>query len=806
VRVYTYEEALNASIDYFNGDDLAAAVFVDKYALRNLNDDILELTPVDMHRRIAKELARIESSKFKNPMTEDEIFEYLDGFKRFVPGGSLLFGIGNKFQYTTLSNCYVVDSVFDCYGGICSADEDIVQISKRRGGCGLDISKLRPNGTITTNAAKTSTGALTFLKRFSHTIREVGQSGRRGALMVTMNIHHPEVLEFATVKQNLSEVVGANLSIRLSKEFVDAVENDELYEQRWPVDSKNPSISKMVSARDVWKMITKCARDFAEPGLLFWESVSDSYKELGYETISTNPCAELPLSAGDSCRLGLLNLFTYVNEPFTKNAKFDFDRFSSDAKVAQRFMDDIIDLELEHISRIIEKVKSDPEPFELKRHELELWEKIYDACYQGRRTGTGITALGDTIAALGIAYGSAKSIELTESIYKTLKLSCYRSSVDMAKELGSFEIFNHDLESKNPFLLRIKDEDPKLYRDMKKHGRRNIAINTTAPAGSISCLTQTTSGIEPLYLIELIRRKKVNPNDVNSRVDHIDENGDKWQNFTVLHPKVNDWIDISENHYLHESPWHGACAMDIDWKSRVDIQAAAQRHVDHSISSTINLPFDITEEEVAGIYMYAYKKRCKGITVYRDGSRENVISAADKEPDDELRITHTNAPSRPKKLPCDVYHISVKGQKYFVIVGLLSGDPYEVFAGKAGGIPKSASIGVLNRIKRGVYSLELPNGDVVESLSECEDPEEDAMSRLISSSLRHGVPIDFIVQQLEKSNGHITGFSKSIARALKKYIPDGTKISGEECEQCGSILIRQSGCAQCNSCGWSKCL
>jgi len=629
---YSYEEALEKSIEYFGGNELPAKVFLDKYALRNKELQLLESTPDEMFHRVATELERIEKKKFKTPMTYDEIMSYIKGFERIIPQGSPLSGIGNPYQFVTISNCYVVESPVDSYAGIMKTDEEIVQISKRRGGVGTDISHLRPSGTSTTNAARTSTGIIPFAERFSNTIREVGQSGRRGALMLTLSIHHPEVLDFAKCKRDLTKVTGANISIRLSNEFLQAVKDGTEYEMRWPVDSKEPEISKMVDAREVWMEIVENAHATAEPGLLFWdniinESPADCYADFGYRTTSTNPCGELPLCPYDSCRLLLLNLYSYVKNPFTNKSYFDFDAFYADAQIAQRFMDDLIDIEIEMIDKIINKIKTDPELETVKSRELELWHKMKKACSNGRRTGTGITALGDTIAALGYKYGSNKSIDVTEEIYKTLKLGVYRSSVDMAKELGPFEVWDYELEKKNAFLKRIKEEDSQLYADMKKYGRRNIACLTTAPAGTVSIESQTTSGIEPVYMLTMIRRKKVNPNDEGVRVDYRDQSGDCWQEFEVFHPKLKVWKEITGKTDIKESPWYGCCAEDINWQNRVKLQSAAQKHVDHSISSCITS--DSLIETDSGLFYFDELTDLESIgeNHFRDNDKEvNVLN------------------------------------------------------------------------------------------------------------------------------------------------------------------------------------
>lgn len=807
--IFTYNDALNKSKEYFGGEELPAKVFLDKYALRDNNKNLLEDSPEMMFSRIAKEIYRIEKNKYKIPYTYEEIFSFIKDFKRIIPQGSPMYGIGNPYQFVSLSNCFVVQAPSDSYGGILLTDQEIAQISKRRGGVGTDISHLRPSGSPTTNAARTSTGAMTFLRRYSRTIREVGQQGRRGALLISMSIHHPEIVEFARIKRNLTEVTGANISIRLTDEFLNAVQNDSEYEQRFPVDSKNPQISIKVRARDVWKQIIENAHAMAEPGLLFWdtilrESPADCYYEQGFNTISTNPCGEITLCANDSCRLLLLNLLTYVINPFTKNAYFDFEKFKEDVKIAQRIQDDIIDLEKEALLKIVEKIKRDPEDDRIKRVEIELWEETIKKCELGRRTGTGITALGDTLAAIGIKYGSNRSIEITEEIYKTLKMGCYESSVNMAKELGPFPIWDYEKEKNNPFLLRIKDENPNLYEDMKKYGRRNISLLTTAPAGSVSILTQTTSGIEPCFQISYKRRKKINQNDENIRVDFIDQTGDKWQEFDVYHPTVKKWMEASGKSDIQESPWFGCCAEDINWQNRVKLQAAANRHVDHSISSTINLPEDVSVEEVAKIYETAWQAGCKGITVYRKNCRSGVM--VDNTSEEKKLIQKTNAPKRPPVLSCDVYYPVLKGEKYFVIVGLLGSEPYEVFAGKNKDVKTSIKKGLIKKQKRGKYSLLEENGEVaIDSISDSISDVEEATTRMISFGLRHGGDVSFVVHQLEKTKGDLLSFAKVLSRVLKKYIPDDTKIHGESCKECGADLVRKEGCIICQSCGWSRC-
>jgi ribonucleoside-diphosphate reductase alpha chain len=816
-RMITEEYAREKTLEYFNGDELATNVFLTKYALRDLEGNLLEATPADMHRRIAKEFARIEKKKYKeNALTEDEIFELLDHFRYIVPQGSPMYGIGNNYQYVTLSNCYLLDVPEDSYSSIMMVDEQLVNISKRRGGVGIDISNLRPAGTPTRNAARTSTGIVPFMERYSNSIREVGQAGRRGALMLTISVHHPQVLDFARAKRDLTKVTGANISIRLTDEFLKAVEEGKPYQLRFPVDSDNPQISEWVDARQVWYEIIKNAPETAEPGLLFWDNAlrnnpADCYDR--YRSRGTNPCSEIFLCPLDSCRLLLLNLYSYVRNPFTKKAYFDFDLFSEHCKIAQRLMDDLADLEAEKIQAIIAKIKSDPEDPRTKARELDMWERILKMNNEGRRTGTGITALGDTFAALGIKYASKKSIELTDQIYKTLKLSCYRQSVEMAKLFGPFVGYDPKAEESCEYIQRLREDDPELYRDMVKYGRRNVALLTTAPAGSVSQLTQTTSGIEPLFRIHYIRKRKISPNDVNARVDEVDAVGDKWQYYKVYHPKVLVWMEVTGKTNEEESPWHGACAEDLDWRKRVQLQGAAAKHTDHSISSTVNLPSHVTVEEVQTIYEEAWRTGyCKGITVYRDGCRQGVLVDVNGNGNGRgKKIVYTQAPERPKVLEAEIHFMRVRGEPYYVIVGLLDGKPYEVFLGVSritDSQIRKVIKGTITKKARGVYEARFPEIDlVVENVAkDCSD-EVETLSRLTSTSLRHGADVAFIVQQLEKSKGDLTSPGKAVARALKKYIDDGRAVTGESCPSCkGTSLVRQEGCVTCKDCGWSKCV
>lgn len=849
---YKYDDSLQVSKDYFGGEDLPARVFLDKYALRSYNNELLEALPSQMHERIAKEFHRIEKIKFAKPMGYDEILGYLKDFGAIIPQGSPMFGIGNKYQNATLSNCYVLDTPEDSYGGILHTDQQLVQIAKRRGGNGIDLSKLRPAKAPTKNSSRTSTGIVSFAERYSNSTREVGQGGRRGALMLTLSVHHPQILDFVTMKHDRTKVTGANISVRLSDEFLKALEKGESYELRWPVEkeekgyfydnkyNESPKIQESISSTKVWNAIISSAHATAEPGILFWdnilrESPADCYASKGYKTVSTNPCGEIPLCVLDSCRLLVVNLIACVKNPFTKDAVFDFELLHKLSGVAQRFMDNLIDLELEAVDKIIKKIQQDPEPAYIKNPELNTWKRIREKCVQGRRTGTGITAIGDAMAMVGIKYGSKASIEFTDKVYKALKLGAYRSSVDMAKEIGAFPLWDKNLERDNPFLLRIEDEDPKLYKDMQKYGRRNIACLTTAPTGTTSLvalvhkdngcppLYGTTSGIEPCFMMWYTRRKKVNPSEISNagiKVTFTDANGDMWEEFKVYHPGVKLWLTVNKDKFAgitdedevmqiiyKHCPYVGACAEDIDWAARVKIQAVAQKHIDHSISSTVNLPSDVSLEEVAKIYTTAWKAGCKGMTVYRKGCRDGVLieQVADKKDS----ITKTEGTKRPKELPCDIHYISVKHNEYYVVVGKLDGEPYEVFI-----IPVDkpehktwVESGVLTKVKRGHYRITSEKDNVVyENIAEYCSDEQETIARMVSTSLRHGVDIQYVVHQLEKTQGDMQSFSKAVARALKKYIKDGSKVSGESCPSCsGNSLVRSEGCKKCLDCSWSGC-
>jgi len=838
MTTYTQEEAYSGSLEYFGGDELAVSVFLSKYALRDTSGALLERTPSDMHRRLAKEFARIES-KYSNPVSEEEIYGYLSRWE-IVPQGSPMSAMGNPYKVQSLSNCFVIDSPQDSYGGILFADQEQAQIMKRRGGVGFDISTIRPKGMHTANAAGTTDGIGVFMERFSNTCREVAQGGRRGALMLSISVDHPEIETFINIKRDLKKVTGANISIRLTDAFMQAVKDEAEYTLHWPVDvpAKDAKVTKVVKAKEVWDQIIDAAWTSAEPGLLFWDTVqkntpTEAYKSLGYGSVSTNPCGEIVLSPYDSCRLLLLNLSKFVKNPFDPGATFDYVKFGTAARLAQRLMDDLVDLELEAVDTILSKIEADPESPAVKHAELELWKKIRNAASKGRRTGLGITAMGDALAMLNIRYGSQESVDKTEEIYKVLEVNAYRSSVRMAAERGAFPIFSHKLEAEHEFIQKVISVDPELRSDYLKYGRRNIALTTTAPAGSVSCLTQTTSGIEPAFLVSYTRRKKITSTDVTLRVDFVDQLGDKWQEYKVYHHGYKKWMEVAgKGDVLDESPYWKATSNDVDWEMSVKLQAAAQKWVCHSLSKTCNLPNDTTKETVAQVYMAAWESGCKGFTVYRDGCRTGVLvsdspKTEEKTADDGSQpqiITENHAPKRLKELPCDIHRINVKGtagsESYLVLVGMMEGKPYEVFCGLSSHVevPKKAKHGTLikNGKKDGVatYNLSIPVGDddVVlfkDVVGLFENPVHGAFTRSLSLALRHGIPVQYICEQLRKDrHSDMQSFSSVLSRVLKNYIKDGTKsTSDKNCPSCSApnSLVYKEGCVTCSSCGWSRC-
>jgi len=839
-KTYTQEEAFNASVEYFKGDDLAARVWVNKYALKDSDGNIYEKTPNDMHRRIAKEIARIEQ-RYANPMSEDEIFEAIKDFKYIVPQGSPMAGIGNPYQVGSLSNCFVIgnEGDSDSYGGIMKIDQEQVQLMKRRGGVGHDLSHIRPKGSPVKNSALTSTGIVPFMERYSNSTREVAQDGRRGALMLSVSINHPDSEDFIDAKMEQGKVTGANVSVRMDDAFMQAVKDGKNYTQKYPIFSENPKNTKEIEAGKLWKKIVHNAWKSAEPGILFWdtiikESVPDCYADLGYKTVSTNPCGEIPLCPYDSCRLLAINLFSYVEEPFTKNASFNFELFKKHIGIAQRIMDDIIDLELEKVNAIIAKIDADPQSDEVKAVERNLWKNIQTKAEEGRRTGIGITAEGDMLAALGIKYGSKEGIDFSVEIHKTLAIEAYRASVYTAKERGAFKIFDSEREKNNPFILRLKDADEKLYYDMLEYGRRNIALLTIAPTGTTSLMTQTTSGIEPVFLPVYKRRRKVNPNDKNVRVDFVDEVGDSWEEYVVFHHRFKQWMETNGiatdknysqeelNKIVKKSPYYKATSNDVDWLSKVRMQGAVQKWVDHSISVTINLPNDATEELVGKLYLEAWQAGCKGVTVYRDGSRSGVLISNEEKKEENNETLTTFPTKRPETLEADVVRFQNSKDKWIAFIGLIDGKPYEIFTGFADDedgilIPRWVNNGVIikNRNEDGTsrYDFQYKNKrgykTTIEGLSHKFNPEFWNYAKLISSTLRHGMPIEKVVDlinSLQLDSESINTWKNGVARALKRYVADGTEARKQKCENCNSTsLIYQEGCLTCKDCGSSKC-
>ncbi|MCK5846607.1 MAG: adenosylcobalamin-dependent ribonucleoside-diphosphate reductase [Bacteroidales bacterium] len=841
-KTYTYEEALKSSTEYFKGDEMAASVWINKYSLKDSDGNLYEQNPNDMHRRLAKELARVEK-KYVNPMSEDELFEVIEGFKHIIPQGSPMAGIGNKLQVGSLSNCFVIgnDGVSDSYGGIMKTDQEQVQLMKRRGGVGHDLSGIRPKGSPVKNSALTSTGIVPFMERYSNSTREVAQDGRRGALMLSISVEHPDSEEFIDAKMDSTKVTGANVSVKITDDFMKSVINGTSFKQQYPVGSDNPKYSKDIDARKIWGKIVHNAWKSAEPGILFWdtvikESVPDSYADLGFKTVSTNPCGEIPLCAYDSCRLLAINLYGYVENPFTDKAKFNAKLFSKHVHIAQRIMDDIIDLEQEKIDGILSKIANDPESEAIKRVESELWQNIKSKTEQGRRTGIGITAEGDMLAALGFKYGTEEATNFSVDVHKLLAIEAYKSSVDLAKDRGSFPIYDYKREVNNPFMRRIFDASEGLEEKMKKYGRRNIALLTIAPTGTTSMMAQTSSGIEPVFMASYKRRRKVNPNDLSANVVFVDEVGDSWEEFLVFHHKFEKWLtvngyDINEvkqynqedlDKLIAKSPYYGAMANDVDWVQKVRMQGAVQKWVDHSISVTVNVPNDAKEELIGKIYEEAWRSGCKGMTVYRDGCRSGVLISNDEKKDepDASEFKETLAPSRPDTLDANIIRFQNNKEKWVAVVGILKGRPYEVFSGKAedffvANYVEEAFI-VKSKTEKGKtrYDLEYEDKDgymqVYRGLSRTFDKEYWNYAKLISGILRHGMPLPFVVDvvsSLSFETETINTWKTGIVRALKKFIPDGSKAAkAQVCPECGSEgLVYKEGCLCCNDCGYSKC-
>lgn len=843
-KTYSYDEAYNASLEYFKGDELAARVWVNKYAVKDSFGNIYEKSPEDMHWRIANEVARVEA-KYPNALSSQELFDLLDHFKYIVPQGSPMTGIGNDYQIASLSNCFVIglDGSADSYGAIIRIDEEQVQLMKRRGGVGHDLSHIRPKGSPVKNSALTSTGLVPFMERYSNSTREVAQDGRRGALMLSVSIKHPDSESFIDAKMTEGKVTGANVSVKLDDEFMQAAVEGKPYTQQYPIDSPNPMVSKEIDASALWKKIVHNAWKSAEPGVLFWdtiirESVPDCYADLGFRTVSTNPCGEIPLCPYDSCRLLAINLYSYVVNPFTPEAYFDFDLFKKHISLAQRIMDDIIDLELEKIERILEKIDSDPESMEVKGSERHLWEKIYHKSGLGRRTGVGITAEGDMLAAMGLRYGTEEATEFSEKVHKTIALEAYRSSVNMAKERGAFEIYDAEREKNNPFINRLKEADPELYEEMKKYGRRNIACLTIAPTGTTSLMTQTTSGIEPVFMPVYKRRRKVNPNDANVHVDFVDETGDAFEEYVVFHHKFLTWMKINgydpDKRYTQEeidelvekSPYYKATSNDVDWLMKVKMQGRIQKWVDHSISVTINLPNNVSEDLVNQLYVEAWRSGCKGCTVYRDGSRAGVLISTkkkDKKEEEECRCKPPQVVEvRPKVLEADVVRFQNNKEKWVAFVGLLDGRPYEIFTGLQDDeegivLPKSVTSGRIIKsydedgTKHYDFQFENKRGYkmTIEGLSEKFNKEYWNYAKLISGVLRWRMPIEQVIKlvgSLQLDSENINTWKNGVERALKKYVQDGTEAKGVKCPNCGhETLVYQEGCLICKTCGSSRC-
>jgi len=839
---YSFEEVITKSTAYFNGDSLAANVWANKYALKDSEGNLYELTPDDMHRRIAGEIARIEK-RYPNPMGEDEIFGLLHKFKYIIPQGSPMAGIGNNFQVGSLSNCFVIgnDGLADSYGGIMKTDEEQVQLMKRRGGVGHDLSHIRPKHSMVKNSALTSTGIVPFMERYSNSTREVAQEGRRGALMLSISIVHPDAEHFIDAKLETGKVTGANISVKITDDFMKAVAEDGEFTQKYPIESKEPSVTKTIRARDLWEKIVHNAWKSAEPGILFWdtirrESLPDCYADLGFKTVSTNPCGEIPLCTYDSCRLLAINLYSYVENPFTPDAYFNSGLFIEHVHKAQRIMDDLIDLELEKVEKILAKIDADPEIETIKARERNLWLNIREKAMQGRRTGFGITAEGDMLAALGTRYGSDEAIDFSVEVHKILSIEAYRSSVIMAKERGPFPLYDSEREKHNPFVARIRESAADVYEDMVKYGRRNIAMLTIAPTGSVSILTQTTSGLEPVFAVSYKRRRKVNPNDKNVVVTFTDEVGDTWEEYNVFHHnfvtwletagyKVDDVTHMDDEHLqqiIQKSPFHKATANDIDWLAKVKMQGAVQKWVDHSISVTVNVPADTQQELISTIYKTAWKSGCKGMTVYRDGSRAGVLvnNEAKKEKEEETEFRETRAPHRPERLEAEIVRFQNDKEKWVAVVGLLDGRPYEIFTGLAddfwipswvqkGWIVKSRSAESKSRYD---FQFEDRQGYniIIEGLSRSFDKEYWNYAKLISGILRHGMPLPFVVNLISKlhfETDSINTWKNGVERALKKFIPDGTKAAEHDCPQCHEkdALIYEEGCVRCRACDYSKC-
>jgi ribonucleoside-diphosphate reductase alpha chain len=842
-HIFTYDEVLKASLSYFNNDELAATTWINKYALKNNKGDYLELTPDDMHQRMAAQFARIEDKyskdnktvkglsaygKQRKKLNKKTIYNYFKDFKYVIPQGSVMFGLGNNEVMASLSNCIVIPPIYDSYGGIMYTDQQMAQLFKRRCGVGVDLSNLRPKDTLVSNAAGSTTGAVSFMNRFSETTREVAQNGRRGALMLTLDVAHPNIQDFVTIKQDLSKITGANISVRLSDEFMEAVEKDDTFMLRWPINDANPKITKDINARDLWNTIIKSAHNTAEPGLIFWDrqhyySTSSLYP--GFENSSTNPCSEIAMQGGDSCRLIAVNLYSFVEHPFSKKAKFNYKKFYEVVYETQRLMDDLVDLELESVSRIIDKINNDPEPQNIKQVELDTWELLQETGKKGRRTGLGFTALGDCIAALGEKFDSNNSLKIVDEIMREKMRAEFDSSIDMAITRSPFESFNRNIEDKSELIQMMKTEFTDVYERMMTYGRRNISISTVAPTGSLSMLAQVSSGIEPVFLLSYTRRRKINVQDENAKIDFVDDLGDAFEEFTVYHKKLNEWMHISGETDVTKSPYFGATAQEIDWKKRVELQAIVQKYTTHSISSTINLDKNVSVEQVGDIYLESWKKGLKGITVYRDGSRSGILVATDDKTEEKKQnngyYKDTLFPKRPKNIEAEIIRFHNESEKWLAVVGLIEGRPYEIFTGKmkdAFNLPNWVEKGwvIKSRNDEGVarYDFQYVDSEgykvTIEGLSRSFDKEFWNYAKLISGIMRHGMPMPYVVdliQHLNLYDDHINTWKNGVTRALKRFVADGTAAADKKCPECNDPdgLIYSEGCLKCVSCGYSKC-
>lgn len=836
---FSFDEVFASCLNYFNDDELAASTWMNKYAMKNAQGDFLEKNPDAMHKRMAKEFARIEFNyaqkanhsktnlsdygKKRKLLSEKKIYSLFKNFQHIIPQGSVMASLGNEHILASLSNCVVMPEVYDSYGGIFQTDQQLAQLFKRRCGVGIDLSSLRPTGMNVNNAAGTTSGAVSFMERFSNTTREVAQNGRRGALMLTMDIAHPDVEDFITIKQDLTKVTGANISVRLSDEFMKAVDANSEYTHRWPIEAEKPLVEKTIMAKELWDKIIKCAHATAEPGLIFWDrqhhySTSSIYPE--FKNTSTNPCSEIAMQGGDSCRLIAINLYSYVKKPFTKEAQFDYTLFYKDTYEAQRLMDNLVDLELEAIERILKKVDKDPEPDHIKRIEKETWELLYKTGKKGRRTGLGFTALADTLAALGLPFDSETALNEVDAIMREKCKAEFDASIDLSIERGAFEAFDAKYEKQSEFVKMLEHEFPELHQRMLKYGRRNISISTVAPTGSLSMLAQTSSGIEPVFLLSYMRRRKVNPDDPSASVDFVDDMGDEWQEFPVYHHKFKKWMDISGLKEAKLSPYHNATASEINWEQRIKMQAIVQKYVTHSISSTVNLPSNTNQQRVSDIYMSSWKKGLKGVTVYRDGSRAGVLVAADSTIKDKSSIIENHAPSRPKKLEAKIVRFQNDYEKWVAVVGLLDNKPYEIFTGKTEDtffIPKSIDSGwiIKNKNEDGTSRYDFQFADkenykvTFEGLSRSFNKEYWNYAKLISGVLRHGMPLHYaveLVSNLHLYDANINTWKNGVVRALKTFIPDGTMVGDKTCSECNSdSLVYEEGCLKCVNCGYSKC-